>query len=96
MTELLENIDLRFLATQVQRGFARVDERFQEIEGRFEKIEGRFERIEHSINELSGAVAAIRAEQQIMRNGIDQIKETESIIEARLVRIERRLDCVKA
>ncbi len=89
MTELPENIDLRFLAAQMQRGFAKADERF-------EKIDERFERIEHSLAELSIAVAAVRTEQQIMRKDIDQIKETESIIEARLVRIERRLDFVKA
>ncbi len=94
MTELPENIDLRFLATQMQRGFARVDERFEKIDQRFEKIDQRFEKIEQSIAELT--VAAIRTEQHIMRKDIDQIKETESIIEARLVRIERRLEFVKA
>ncbi|MGO9986011.1 MAG: hypothetical protein ACLPIX_17610 [Rhodomicrobium sp.] len=52
--------------------------------------------IKSEIAELQIAVAAVSTDMKIVKKDVEDLKETSSLIEGRLVRFEKQTGCVKA
>jgi hypothetical protein len=61
-----------------------------------EETANNFSEVKADVAELQVAVAALSADLKIVKKDVEDVKETSSIIEGRLVRIEKQLGFVKA
>ncbi len=61
-----------------------------------EETATRFAEVRADIAELQIGVAAISADLKVVKKDVEDLKETSSIIEGRLVRIEKQMGYVKA
>lgn len=99
MSEEPENHTIRLLQemrAEMRERFDKVDERFEEIDKRFEQIDKRFDKIDSDVAQLSETSGKTIDAVLALSKNAEELKETSAIIEGRLVRIEKRLDLVKA
>jgi hypothetical protein len=100
--EIPENLDLRFIAVQNMRILRELGDMRDEVtETRGQMIEMRQQtqhipQIRADIAELQIGQAALSADLKIVKRNVEDLKETGSIVEGRLVRIEKQLGYVKA
>ncbi len=105
--DLRDEMDRRF--DEVDRRFEAVDRRFEEVDRRFDNVHQRIDETNHVVIEsrdtllrVVEAVTAIAKVQEqhsklliAQKTDVEQIKETTSILEARLVRMEKHVGLVK-
>jgi chromosome segregation ATPase len=97
--EIPENIDLRFIASQLKR----VLDNQKDAAGRFDDIQGHLGKLEASAQEMQITLAATRRDLAIVKDKVEEIHETQqnhgarlNAIDGRLAIIEKRSGLVKA
>lgn len=106
MSEEPENHTIRLLQemrAEMRERFDKVDERFEEIDKRFEQIDKRFDKIDSDVAQLSETSGKTIDAVLALSKDVEQVKETSSLVDARLntidgrlARIERHTGLVKA
>ena len=103
--EIPENIDLRFIASQLRRVLDNqkdatqrldaMDQRFNGVDNRFDAMDRRFDGVDRRLSEMEVALAAMRADQTRAATLLEEIYETQRNHGGRLNVIDGRLAIIE-
>ncbi len=75
---------------------AEINAKFDTVNGKLDQLQADVKQLQGEVQELQVGQAALSADVKGVKKGVEEVKETNSLMEGRLVHIEKQLGFVKA